>query len=148
MQRLSALNFTVLIGDMIVQVESMTASIDDQTKAVKTNGIPNGYVSGEMSCSGEIEVDSQNFKLITDVARTAGSFEQLPPFDVLAIGKTLSQQQKIELFGCKFMISDLFAKDNKGGEKTKHKLKFEVTSPDFVRIDGVPVLSPVTTANL
>ena len=30
--------------------------------------------------------------------------------------------------------------DPKGGEKTKHKVPFEVTSPDFIRINGVPYL--------
>ncbi|EAW3064406.1 DUF2597 family protein, partial [Salmonella enterica] len=31
--------------------------------------------------------------------------------------------------------------DSKGGDSMSHKIKFMVTSPEFVKIDGVPILS-------
>jgi hypothetical protein len=34
----------------------------------------------------------------------------------------------------------LLSIDPKGGEKTKHKVPFDVTSPDFIHINGVPYL--------
>ena len=147
-KHLSALDFDVMIGDMLVHVENMTATISDERKAVKTRGIPDGYVDGEVSCSGEIEVDTKNFNLLIDVAKTAGSFREMPAFDIIYMGKNVSHQHKQELFGCVLNVTDLLNNDAKGGEKGKHKLAFEVTSPDFVRINGVPYLSENDTRDL
>lgn len=138
---ISGQDFDVMIGDIMVHVESMNASITDNRKAVQTRGIPNGFVNGDVACAGDIELDSANFQLIKDVAKSAGSFRELETFDIIAIAKNIDSEQKIELFGCLLNISDLLNIDSKGGEKTKHKLPFEVTSPDFVRIDGVSYLS-------
>ncbi|MCY1466045.1 hypothetical protein D9M71_842710 [compost metagenome] len=46
----------------------------------------------------------------------------------------------MEAFGCKLMVSSLLDLDPKGGSKTAHKVPYEVTSPDFIRINGVPYL--------
>jgi hypothetical protein len=145
---LSGQDFDVMLGDVLVHVENLSASITDNRKAVQTRGIPDGYVNGDVACSGDLEIDSVNMALLNEVARAAGSFRDLPPFDIVCIGKNIDHQQKIELFGCLFKISDLFNLDGKGGEKNKHKLQFEVTSPDFVRMDGVPYLSANNTRDL
>ena len=73
-------------------------------------------------------------------ARSAGSFRKLKAFDVVFFSKAGDDEQRIEAFGCKLKISSLLSIDPKGGEKTKHKLPFEVTSSDFIRINGVPYL--------
>ncbi|MEE7625442.1 phage protein [Methylobacter sp. Wu8] len=138
---LSGQDFDVMFGDAMVHVENLSASISDNRKAVQTRGIPDGYVNGDVACTGDLEIDSANLTLLIDSARSSGSFRELPPFDIVCVGKTIDHEQKIELFGCLLSISDLFNLDGKGGEKNKHKIKFEVTSPDFVRIDGVPYLS-------
>lgn len=140
-KHLSATDFDIMVGDLLVHVESMTATIDDQRKAVKTRGVPTGYVDGEVGCSGDIELDTRNFNLLTEVARTRGSFRDMPPFNILAVGKNIDESQKLELFGCVLNVTDLFGSDGKGGEKQKHKMAFEVSDPDFVRINGVPYLS-------
>jgi hypothetical protein len=140
-KHLSATDFDIMVGDLLVHVESMSASITDNRQAVTTRGVPTGYVDGDVSCSGELELDTKNFNLLTDVARSAGSFREMPPFDIITKGKNISEQHKQELFGCLLNISDLMNNDGKGGEKQKHKLAFQVTSPDFVRINGVPYLS-------
>jgi hypothetical protein len=147
-QHLSGQDFDIMIGDVLVHVENLSASITDNSKAVQTRGIPDGWVNGDVACSGDLEIDSANMKLLKDVAKAAGSFRKMKPFDIVCIGKSIDLEQKIELFGCKFKISDLFNLDGKGGEKNKHKLQFEVTSPDFVRIDGVPYLSDEDTRDL
>ncbi len=141
MNHISGQNFDVMIGDLLVHVESMSASITDNRKAVQTRGVPDGYVDGDVTCSGDIELDAKNFALFTEAARSAGSFRELEPFDINCIAKTATNQQKIELFGCLVKVSDLLNIDPKGSEKSKYKLPFEVTSPDFVRVDGVPYLS-------
>lgn len=138
---LSGQDFDVMFGDTMIHVENMSASITDNRQAVQTRGIPNGWVNGDVACSGDLELDSANFKLLIDVARTAGSFREIKTIDIVCVGKTLDSEQKQEFFGCLLKISDLFSIDGKGGEKNKHKIAFEVTSPDFVRIDGVSYLS-------
>jgi len=138
---LSGQDFDVMIGDTMVHVENMSASITDNRQATTIKGVPNGYVNGDVACAGDIELDSANFKLIKEAAKKAGSFRDLEPFDIIAIGKNITDEQKLEFFGCLLTISDLLNLDPKGGEKTKHKLPFTVTSPSFVRIDGVPYLS-------
>lgn len=148
MKNLSGQNFDIMAGDTLIHVESMTASITDNRQAVKSGGVPNGYVDGDVSCSGEMELDSRNFNLLGEVAKSAGSWRGIEPFDIIASGKAIDQEQKVELFGCLVKVSDLLDVDQNGGEKTKHKIPFEVTSPDFVRINGVPYLSEDDTRNL
>ncbi|MFZ2405534.1 MAG: phage protein [Methylobacter sp.] len=138
---LGALDFNIMVGDVMVHVESMSASISDGRTVVYQRGVPNGFVDGDVKCDGDIEVDSANFKLLVDVARASGSWREIPPADILAQAKNQDSEQKVELFGCVLNIADLFNVDGKGGEKTKHKIKFEVSGTDFVRIDGVPYLS-------
>lgn len=147
-KHLGALDFNIMVGDLLIHVENMTATITDNRQAVMTRGVPNGYVDGDVACAGDIEVDTKNFNLLSDVARVNGSFRGMPPFDIIYIGKNVSGQHKQELFGCVLNISDLINNDAKGGEKSRHKLAFQVSSPDFVRINGVPYLSAENVRDL
>lgn len=147
-KQLSGQNFDVMAGDTMLHVETMTASITDNSQAVKSRGVPNGWVDGDVSCSGELELDSRNFNLLVETAKSAGSWRGIEPFDIITTGKAMEQEQKIELFGCKIKISDLLDIDPNGAEKTKHKVPFEVSSPDFVRLNGVPYLSEDDTRDL
>jgi hypothetical protein len=146
--RIGGRDFDVMLGSLMVHVISFTASIEDGKSVAKTKGVPNGKVAGEVGCSGEIEVDTQNFNLIIDAAKSAGSFEELEPFDIVTNADTGDEQHTQELFGCVLRISDLLNIDPKGGEVVKHKLPFDVTSPDFVHINGVPYLAQKTTENI
>lgn len=93
-----------------------------------------------MAAAGDLELDSTNFNLLIEAARSAGGFRKLEAFDVVFFAKAGDEELRIEAFGCKLKVSSLLAIDPKGGEKTKHKVPFEVTSPDFIRINGVPYL--------
>lgn len=148
MKHFSGKDFTIMVGDLLVHVESMSASITDNSGVAQSGGVPDGTVSGDVSCAGDIELDSKNFDLFNEAARSAGSWQDLDVFDIIVNAKKTDAKQKIELFGCLVTVSDLFNIDQKGGEKTKHKLPFNVSSPDFVRINGVPYLSADSTANL
>lgn len=106
-----------------------------------TRGVPDGYVEGDVAAAGEFELDTSNFRLLIDAARSAGSFRELKPFDVVFFAKAGDDELRVEAFGCKVKVSSLLGIDPKGGEKTKHKVPYEVTSPDFVRINGVPYLA-------
>ena len=145
---ISGQDFDVMIGGLLVRVESLSATITDNRKAVQTKGVPDGYVNGDVSCTGEIEVDTRNFMIIAEAARLAGSYRDLDPFDVTCVANAGLEIMTQELFDCLFTITDLLNIDPKGSEKSKHKLGFEVTSPDFVRINGVPYLSDRDTLGI
>ncbi|AWX99513.1 hypothetical protein A8139_05540 [Marinomonas primoryensis] len=139
--RLTGKDFTLMIGDYQVRVESMNASITDNRKVVKENGIPVDYTNGDVECSGEIELNIKNFKLISAAAKSAGSWRELKPFDIGINGKVSGEEQSIELDKCLLRISDLINIDPNSNDQMKVKLPFDVTGPDFVTIDGTTYLS-------
>ncbi|MBN3864648.1 DUF2597 family protein [Pseudomonas frederiksbergensis] len=141
MSRIGGKNFDVNLGDLLVHVESCTLDITDNTAVAQSGGVPNGHVDGDVAASGEMEFDTSNFNLLIEAARTAGSFRELEPFDSVFFAKAGEEELRIEAFGCKLKVSSLLSIDPKGGEKSKHKVPFDVTSPDFIRINGVPYLA-------
>ena len=140
MSRIGGKNFDVNLGDLLVHVESCTLDITDSTAVAQSRGVPNGHVDGDVSASGEMEFDTSNFNLLIEAARSAGSFRKLEPFDVVFFAKAGDEELRVEAFGCKLRVSSLLSVDPKGGETSKHKVPFDVTSPDFIRINGVPYL--------
>ncbi len=140
MARISGKNFDVNIGDLLVHVETATLDITDNSAVAQDKGVPNGHVDGDVSASGELELDTSNFTLLIEAARRAGSFRALEPFDSVFFAKAGDEELRVEAFGLKLKVSSLLNIDSKGGEKTKHKVPFDVTSPDFIRINGVPYL--------
>lgn len=148
MARIGGKNFDINLGDLLIHVESATLDITDNTAVAQDKGVPNGFVDGDVTASGELELDTQNLNLIIESARQAGSFRKLATFDTVFFAQTADEELRVEAFGCKLKISSLLSIDPKGGEKTKHKLPFDVTSPDFVRINGVPYLDATETEGL
>jgi len=144
---LSAVDFDIRLGSLLIHVQEMNASVTDDGKAVQTAGVPDGYVEGAVGCSGSITVDIENMNLITEVARSAGSFKSMPVFDIVTGGANVTQSQLLELFGCRLKISDLLNNNGTGGEKMTNKLEFEVTDPRFIRINSVPYLPAERTRN-
>lgn len=140
MSRIGGKNFDVNLGDLQVHVENITLDITDNTAVAKSRGAPDGYVDGDVSASGEMEFDTNNFNLLIESARSSGSFRKLAPFDTVFFAKAGDEELRVEAFGCKLRISSLLGIDPKGGEKTKHKVPYDVTSSDFIRINGVPYL--------
>lgn len=148
-QRISGKNFDVNIGDMLVHVNKATLEITDNIAVAKDRGVPNGWVDGDVEASGEIELDATNLKLVTEAASAAGSFRQLDPFDLLFFATTANgEEMKVQAFGCKLKIGSLLDIDPKGGEKVYTTIAYNVTSPDFIRINGVPYLSQTDTDGL
>ncbi|EMK0255613.1 DUF2597 family protein [Salmonella enterica] len=147
-ERINGMCFDVSFGARTINVKTATVDVTDNTKAVQERGVPNGFVRGDVSASGEIELNTSNFQILGEVAREAGSWRGIEPADFLFFAQARSSELKVEVFGCKLVLGDLLSVDSKGGEESTHKLKFEVTSPDFIRIDGVPVLSAADVRNL
>lgn len=149
MQRISGKNFDVSIGDLTMNVGKATLTIEDKTDVAKDNGVPNGYVDGEVSGSGDMELDAQAIGILGEAAKAAGSWRGLPPFDILFYAKTgQDEEMKVEAFGCKFLLDSLLDLDKAGGQKHISKVKYFVASPDFIRINGVPYLRPEETEGL
>ena len=140
MARISGMNFDVTLGDLQVHIEKASLDITDNSAVAQTKGVPDGHVDGDVAASGEFELDSANFGLLIEAAGRAGSFRRLEPFDTLFFAKTATDELRVEAFGCKVKISGLLDIDPKGGSKSTHKVPFDVTSPDFIRINGVPYL--------
>lgn len=134
-------NFDVNLGDSLVHVEAATLDITDNSTVAQTKGVPNGHVDGDVAATGEIELDTTNFNLVIEQAKSAGSFRELEPFDIVFFAKAGEEELRIEAFGCKLRVSSLLSIDPKGGAKNTHKIPFDVTSPDFVKINGVPYLA-------
>ena len=72
----------------------------------------------------------------------------MPAADFVFYANTGDEEQKIEAYECKLKISDLLNADKSSDEEATHTIDYMVTSPDFVRINGVPYLSANDTRNL
>jgi len=146
--RLSGKNFATMISDTMIQVDTATVSITDNSAVAQTNGVPDGHVDGDVAANGELVVNASNFRLLSEAAKAAGSWRGMDTFDIMFYGKTNQDEVKVECFGCKIKLSDLLDLDTKGGSTTNFKIPFDVTSPDFVHIDGVPYLRPDEIENI
>ena len=146
--RISGKNMHFSMGDYKLKAQKVTLSITDNSAVNKTSGVPDGYVDGDVEASGEMELTTQQFNQLSKAAKQAGSWRGMPDFDALFYGNIDKDELKIEAYGCRIKISDLLDADSNGGSALVHKLPFEVTSPDFVKINGVPYLRPDETEDL
>lgn len=146
--RLSGMNFNVNLGDIMIHVDTATLSITDNSAVSQTSGVPDGYVDGDVAASGELNVNASQFALISDAAKSSGSWRAMEPFDIMFYGKTAKDEMKVEAFGCRIKLSDILDIDKKGGQASLFKIPFDVTSPDFVHINGVPYLRPEEIENI
>lgn len=144
----SGMDFDVTIGDTMVHFESVSLSITDNGAVALTGGIPNGYVTGSFSAEGQLVVDTVNAKLLNNLAKAAGSYQTLPPFDVVFFAGDNEYQEKIEVFGVKLKITELLNLEAAGGSKVTKTLQMVVTSPDFIKVDGVPIIDPALTEKM
>lgn len=139
--RVGGMSFDINLGTEVIHVKTISLDVTDNTTAVQTRGVPDGHVAGDMAAEGEMEVDTKNFKKIGVAAKQAGSYRAMPLVDILFYANTGDEEIAVEAFGCKLIVTSPLAFDPKGGETATHKIKYLVTSPDFVHIDGTPMLS-------
>ncbi|MCP3944518.1 MAG: DUF2597 family protein [Desulfobacteraceae bacterium] len=148
MKRISNNSFSFSLGDFKLKAEKASLSIEDNRKAVKDGGIPNGYVDGEVSASGDIEIDAASMAILGESAKAKGSWQEIEPVDLLFYAKTAKEEEKIKAFGCLLNFSDIVEYDPTSDKKAITKISFEVTSPNFVRINGIPYLAKERTEGL
>lgn len=147
-KRISGQSIDFNIDGDLVHVEKVSLSITDNTGVAQTNGVPDGYVNGDVSAEGELELSTKYLNIITEKARSAGSWRAIPLVDLMWYAKAGTEELKVESFGCKLNVTDILDVDPKGGAVMTHKIKFIVTSPDFVRINGIPYLESELTDKL
>lgn len=147
-QRISGQSVDFTLDGDLIHVEKVSLSITDNTAVALTRGIPDGWVAGDMSAEGEIELSSKSFAQIFAKARAAGSWRGIPPVDLMWYAKVGGEEFKIEAFGCKLILSDIIDVDPKGGATLTHKIKFFVTSPNFVNTGGLSILESELTQKL
>ncbi|PST95716.1 DUF2597 domain-containing protein [Photobacterium iliopiscarium] len=146
--RISGKNMHFTLGDIKLKAQKVTLSITDNSAVNKTGGVPDGYVDGDVEASGEMELATSQFNLLSKAAKNAGSWRGLPDFDAMWYGKIDKDELKVEAFGCRIKLSDLLDIDANGGSALVHKVPFDVTDPKFVRINGVPYLRDDETSDL
>lgn len=146
--RISGKNLKFMMDGLKLNAQKWTLDITDNTTVTKTNGVPDGYVEGDVEASGELELNTSNFNLLMKVAQRAGSFRGIKPFDAMGFGKTDRDELKVDMFGIKLKIASLIDADSNGGSALMHKIQFDVTDPDFVNINGVPYLAREETVDI
>jgi hypothetical protein len=137
-QKFNGLSFDISLGDFDVQVKKFSLTIKDNSAAAKKNGKPDGWLLGDVEADGELVVDRTGLKAFTESAKKVGSFQEMPTFDIHSYAKIGDDEVKVEAFGCKVSIGALLDLDKNSSDETEFKLPYKVTSPDFVKIDGVP----------
>lgn len=137
---ISGLDVDITIGSTDITVDKITLDIEDNSKASKSRGVASGWLKGSVGAKGSIELNSENFNRLSDEAKAAGSWRALPPFDLMMYAKT-DVEMKVEAFECQLKITNLLDVDQKeGGDGMVHKIDYEVTGRDFIKINGVPYL--------
>ncbi len=143
-QRFNGLSFDLSTGKMAFKVKKFTLEITDNSAVAKRRGRPDGYLVGDVEASGELTVDRDGLKVLTQAAREAKSFQGLDPFDIVSYARVGSDELKIEAFGCRIKVGSLLDVDTSSADESEFTIPFDVTSPDFVRIDGVPYCKTVS----
>ncbi len=136
--KLNGKSFDVRIMGVLIEFESFSLSIEDNSEVAMNRGKPDGYLRGDVSASGELKINSQNLAYLTAAAKAAGSYQDVPAFDIHAYGVGDKEALAIAAYGCRLKISELINIDTTSSERTMHTLTFDVTSEDFVEINGVP----------
>ncbi|EPG0609547.1 phage protein [Vibrio fluvialis] len=146
--RFSGRSFDTTLFGEFVHVKSATATINDESEAAYTRGVTDGYTDGKVGCDVELELDLKQFQKVHKAAKAAGSYRGIEPDDVMFYADNGVDEDKVELFGVKFVLADIIGIDPESQDKSTRKLKGFVTSPLFVKINGVSYLSKDDTRGL
>ena len=83
----------------------------------------------------------ENFLILQDVAKTAGSWKGIEPFDISFLAEVAAGTKNIEAFGVLPQLDEILNIKAEGGEEDTTTIKGLVTSTDFVKINGIPYLT-------
>lgn len=142
-RRFNGLAFSINTGDLALKVKKFTLDITDNSTVAKRRGRPDGYLVGDVEANGELTVDRDGLKAITAAAQSAKSFQALAPFDIVSYAKVDDDEVKIEAFGCRLKVSKVLDIDTSSSDETEFTIPYDVTAPEFIKIDGVPYCTPI-----
>jgi len=139
MQRISGRDVEArMAGGTRIAFEQATLDLDDGIVGTTSQGYPYGWVSGAVKGEGELQVHTEQLLALNAEAALAGSWEELAAFDLSFFAKVGALELHVEIFGVKLRMPNFDFKGD-GGEKTLHTVRYVVSSPDFVRINGTPL---------
>ena len=138
---LSGKDFDIFIGDKMVHVIEGSVKITSGRKAKTVRGVPTGYIDGPVSAEVTLKVDHENFLLIEAQAKEAGSWKGIEPFDVSFLAEVKAGTKNVEAFGVLPELDEVLNVKAEGGEEDTATIKGIVTSPDFIKINGIPYLT-------
>ena len=139
MQRISGQDVEARLSNGLRMLfDSASLNLEDGITATSDQGYPSGWVFGEVKGDGEVEVSTDTLELVRAEADAAGSWAQMPEFDLTFFTQVGSLELKVEVFGIKLRFPS-FEFDGKGGDKLMHKIPFVIGSPDFVKLNGTPL---------
>lgn len=136
--KINGQSFDFTFGGTPIHADNFSLEITDNSAVAKKDGRPDGALQGDVEASGEVSLDITEFKVLLAQAKSSGSWQDLPTFDITAYAKAGDEEFKVEIFGCNFKIASLLDVDKTSADKSSVKLPYEVTGQDFVIIDGVP----------
>lgn len=136
--RINGKSFDVRIMGILIAFESFTLSIEDSSETAMTRGKPDGYLRGNVSASGELKITPAYFSLLSAAAKKAGSYQDLPPFDIHAHAVGSKEGMVVTAYDCRLKISELLNIEPNSTDRSTINLPFEVTGEDFIDINGVP----------
>ena len=141
-------DFDIFIGDKMVHVIEASVKITDGRKVKKVRGISKGYIDGPVDAEVTLKLDHENFLLMQEQAKAAGSWKGIEPFDISFTAAVSAGAKNIEAFGVLPSLDDILNIKAEGGEEDTTTIKGIVTSTDFVKINGVPYLTAEETRDL
>ena len=88
-----------------------------------------------------LKLDHENFLLVEGQAKAAGSWKGIEPFDVSFMAEVSAGTKNVEAFGVLPQLDEVLGFKAEGGEEDTTSIKGIVTSPDFIKINGIPYLT-------
>ena len=141
-------DFDIFVGDKMVHIIEASVKITDGRKVKYVRGVPVGFIDGPVEAEVSLKVDHENFLLIEGQAKTAGSWKGIEPFDVSFNAEVSAGSKNVEAFGVLPMLDEVLNIKGEGGEEDTTTIKGIVTSPDFIKINGIPYLTPEEVRDL
>ncbi len=139
-QRFSGKDVIVSLSEtgILARVKEVSLTTEDNIAVVSSGGYPDGWVAGEVTGEGELQVQAEELAKFLAAAEVAGSWEAMAAMDLTLYASTLEGEWKVEAYGCKLKMPSVSV-DRGGGEALMHTIAFVITSPEFVRINGIPL---------
>lgn len=137
-QRLNGSCYSVHMDGTEFDAQKFSLDITDNSAVATKGGLPNGVLIGDCAASGTLTVDQDEFAKIEAMAKKAGSYQKMPPVDMMGYAKVGKIEKKVEAFGCKLKLGNVVNADASSTDEELIEIPFDVTSRDFVKINGVP----------